>query len=354
LSIVGGILLAVAVLVAFALLPSMVKWVGAALTFLPSRIGLVHMVLPDEVRSVDLSQSPTDVSFASAGSYALFTANYDLLVINDAVLDAKAKPWLKLTTPSGEDVAIELIDRGLALYDTPFAAGRPVARFEIRQPGTYSLMHPTRSDLAYIVPDYAHGEEGGFVFWMLVQLAVLGWGLFYVFRKTRKPLAVRTLAPPSPESRRRLNAEQLKAEQARRADQVAQEAPQVAWTPEPSPAAFPDEVSSDPGARDIVRMLHEKELTAQQADEEIEARMLAQPSGKPGSRWGSALALSAQESEAFAQGASSADLMSLRYDGWPTRCVKCGKPIHLRQTLWWFVRDETGKPGLRHIDCPSK
>ena len=44
LSIVGGILLAILVLASFALLPSLVKWVGAAFTFLPSRLGLLQVV----------------------------------------------------------------------------------------------------------------------------------------------------------------------------------------------------------------------------------------------------------------------------------------------------------------------
>ena len=125
-SIVGGIGLFVLVCAAFAALPNLVKWAGAALTFIPGQLGLIDVVHGSEVMPVDMTSNPTPVSFAGAGDYLLYTSNYDLLVINDAVAAVHAKPWFRLTDEAGEEVSITLVERGLAVFDTPLASGRPV------------------------------------------------------------------------------------------------------------------------------------------------------------------------------------------------------------------------------------
>ena len=208
LSIGGGILLAALVLAAFAILPTLFKWTGAILTFVPGQLGLIHVVSPAEVQAVDMSTSPTRIAFDKAGRYALFTQNYDLLVINDAVLAAKAKPWFRLTPEYGQEITVTLVDRGMAIFDTPFAGGRPVARFEISEPGTYTMLHPTRRDLVYIVPDYTFGDEGWIGFWILLQATAIGIGAGYLRRRNSKRRTVRIVPPPSPRARERLKAEE--------------------------------------------------------------------------------------------------------------------------------------------------
>jgi hypothetical protein len=177
-SIIAGILLASLICLSFALLPSLTKWAGAALTFIPSRLGLIRVVTPQQVMPVDFGVSPTPIVFRSPGRYVLFTDNYDLLVINDGAVQSGGRPWIKLLDHAGNEVLVTLVARGLAFYDTPFARGRPVARFEIFSPGTYSMLHTTRNDTVFVVPDYTFGDEGWIITLIVLQLlavAYVGW-----------------------------------------------------------------------------------------------------------------------------------------------------------------------------------
>jgi hypothetical protein len=172
-SIVLGFLLAGLLCIGVVALPTLVKYAGAVLTFIPAQLRLIRVVTPGEVMPVDMSTSPTSLSFGKRGAYTLFTDNYDLLVINDAVAAAGHKPWFKVLNADGDEVDITLVERGMALYDTPFARGRPVARFEIARSGTYSMIHPTRTDYVYLVPDYTFGNEGWIMFLMVLQVAAI-------------------------------------------------------------------------------------------------------------------------------------------------------------------------------------
>jgi hypothetical protein len=347
-SIIAGIMLAVIVLAAFAFLPNLVKWVGAVFTFLPGQLGLIQVVGPDDVLPVDMTDSPTTVTFARPGEYALFTANLDLLSINEAILAAKAKPWFRLADSNGSQIAVTMIERGLAFYDTPFARGRPVARFEVLDPGPYTMTHPRRPDFVYLVPDYTRGKEDAIGMYMLLQAAALAAGVWYLRRKTRKPLVVIKPPPPS-----RLTRERFVSEMAD-SDPSPPSARARPWDVEPALGSPVRDAGPPPDARDVLRMLHSNELTHQQAEAEIEALLLSQPAGAHGSEWGRSLALSAPEAAAYSQGAGAADLLALRYGAWPSSCVNCGQRIDYQHMRWWFVRDEQGRPGLRHVDCPPK
>jgi hypothetical protein len=190
-NIVAGILLATLLCFTFFSLPSLVKYTGAVLTFLPTQLGLMDVVSPDEVMSVDMSASPTAVSFKKPGKYSLFTDNYDLLVVNDAIAAARGKPWFSLTSASEHEIGVTLVERGMALYDTPFAKGRPVAHFEIAERGIYSMIHPARPDHVYIVPDYTFGQEAWIVTLMSLQGLILAYilGRWWKARQARRKAA---------------------------------------------------------------------------------------------------------------------------------------------------------------------
>jgi hypothetical protein len=185
-NIFGGIAVVVLILIGFIFLGNIVKYVGAALTFIPAKLGLIHVVTPEELIPIDLGVSPTPFVVSKAGRYSFFTDNYDLLVINDAALAAGAKPWLKIASASNsdEEISVTLVGRGLAIYDTPLAKGRPVATFEITQPGEYTIAHPTRPARAYIVPDYTTGKENLLNFFIIVQIV----GLILVIHDIRGAL----------------------------------------------------------------------------------------------------------------------------------------------------------------------
>jgi hypothetical protein len=172
-SIFAGIAAGILLLLAFLKLPTLVKYAGATLAFVPGKLGLMQVVQPEEVIAVDMSTSPTQIAFTRPGNYAFFTDNYDLLVINDAVLEAEAKPWLKVEADNGESIQIHLVSRGLAFYDTVLAKGRPVATFTIETPGTYSMIHPTRPSIASIVPNYTSGHENWITFLYIAELVFL-------------------------------------------------------------------------------------------------------------------------------------------------------------------------------------
>jgi hypothetical protein len=108
----------------------------------------------------------------------------------------------------------------------------------------------------------------------------------------------------------------------------------------------------DPDARDILALLHEGRMTPQQAESEFEALLQEQASGS--ADWSAKLGFSQPEATAFSQGASMADLVRFRYEGWPTTCAACGQALDHVELRWWFARGNSGAPALRHIQCPSK
>lgn len=185
-SIVAGIAAAILLLLAVFNLPMLVKSVGAVLGFLPSKIGLMQVVQPHEVLTVDISLSPTLVNITKPGDYLLYTNNYDLLVINDAVVEAESEPWLTIEAENQEEIPVQLISRGMAWYDTIHAKGRPVATFHIESPGDYLITHPTRYDTASIVPNYTVGHEKWITFVYLAELGILIFIVWDVRGATRE------------------------------------------------------------------------------------------------------------------------------------------------------------------------
>jgi hypothetical protein len=64
------------------------------------------------------------------------------------------------------------------------------------------------------------------------------------------------------------------------------------------------------------------------------------------------LMLSNQEWTAFGQGAPFRTLAQWRFEGWPTRCANCEKPITV-ENYGWLVRERPDGFALEHIDCPQ-
>ena len=211
-SIVLGIALFIIVFLAFLRLPDVVKFTGAALMYVPAKMGLIDMVKPQDVIPLPLAENPSSVTIPSPGQYVLYLNNYDLLVVHDAIVAGDSKPWIKIQSEDlGSEVKITLIGRGLTWYDTPFAAGRPVVSFKIEEPGTYRVTHPARPDTAYLVPDTLTGKESRITFWVLAELALIGGVTFYIIRKrtaTRREQRIKTRA----ENRARVEATRKRIE----------------------------------------------------------------------------------------------------------------------------------------------
>jgi hypothetical protein len=183
-SIVLGIALVIVAFLAFLRLPDVVKFTGAALLYVPAKVGLIEMVMPQDVIPLPLADNPSSIIIPSPGQYLLYLDNYDLLVIHDAAVARNSKPWIKIQAETLDtEVEITLIGRGLVWYDTPFAPGRPVVSFKIDQPGVYRVVHPTRSDTANIVPDTITGKESLLTFLALAEIALIGGVVYYIIRK---------------------------------------------------------------------------------------------------------------------------------------------------------------------------
>ena len=151
-----------------------VKIVGMPFLYIPSKLGLVQMVSPEDVQVYHLTTTPGQVDFTGAGRYAVFTNDLDLLMINDLLIASDSPPWLTVTSQaSGVSMPVSFVKRGLLPYDTPYAKGRPVLTIEISRPGVYLLTHPTRDALISFVPDYTTGKEGGIVAAYIIQLAII-------------------------------------------------------------------------------------------------------------------------------------------------------------------------------------
>jgi hypothetical protein len=91
-------------------------------------------------------------------------------------------------------------------------------------------------------------------------------------------------------------------------------------------------------------------MTVQQAEAEFDA-LLQEPNGGS-SGWSAKLGFSQPEATAFSQGASMTDLVRFRFEGWPNTCTTCGQSLDYLDLTWWFGRDDSGAPALRHIQCP--
>ncbi|MFZ5821243.1 MAG: hypothetical protein ACOYYJ_15210 [Chloroflexota bacterium] len=191
-SILLGIALLALVILAFLRMPDVVKYTGAALMFVPAKLGLIEMVEPQQVIRLSLAENPSSVMIPAPGRYALYTDNYDLLVVHDAVVAGHSTPWIKIHSQDlGGQVEVTLVERGLAWYDTPFARGRPVVLFEIEQGGVYQFTHPTRPDSAYIVPDVLTGKESGITLTVLAEIGLAGGLVFFIVNRRTRPRRLR-------------------------------------------------------------------------------------------------------------------------------------------------------------------
>ena len=182
-----GIVMVIIGMMLVCALGDVLKVVGSPFLFIPGVLGIVQTVGPEDVRTVEMADSPTIVRLMQPGLYAVYVDDADLLTVTDALINANGNPWLKVKAlDNGENIRATLIERGLRLYDTPYARGRPVINFAITRPGAYELTHPRRNITMSIVPDYTTGRETLLAFIYLVQIAlVVGIVVFFWRRRTR-------------------------------------------------------------------------------------------------------------------------------------------------------------------------
>lgn len=166
-----------------------IKQIGDIFLYLPSQLGLVQRVAPKEIHQMDLhTGSSTSLEITRPGRYMVFTDDYYLLLdsARSRVYDRVQLEVRSHTT--GEPVNVVPVDRGVRLYDTPLAKGRPIFAFEVTASGSYEieLLEFYNTSVA-IAPDYTTGKEAIIVLSFLVQLVTLlaPIGVFYYRRHQR-------------------------------------------------------------------------------------------------------------------------------------------------------------------------
>ena len=102
-------------------------------------------------------------------------------------------------------------------------------------------------------------------------------------------------------------------------------------------------------SRDILKELHEGTSTLDDIEQYYDAVM----DSEHGGRVPELLGLTADEYTASAHGVYFDVLSRWRYEGWPTNCLVCGKPIEIANAHW-LARDLGDRQGLVHMACAEK
>jgi hypothetical protein len=172
-----GVLLALAFLI---FSPERLKRVGDMLLFVPEKLGLIERVSPNEIRSVTLYTGRIIVQRFVPGRYLVFTNNIRLFhvkALTDMRTEESVPTWLtiRLADNSMREVRINWVNRGLRLYDTPHAKGRPVLRFNVSEVGVYEILFKIKGMAAAvsIVPDRTSGNELFITKLFLIQIAIV-------------------------------------------------------------------------------------------------------------------------------------------------------------------------------------
>jgi disulfide bond formation protein DsbB len=185
-NILVGVFIFLVIVLIFSSMDNLVKTLGRVLMIVPSQMGFYPLSSADEVVPIDLKSNPTDLTFIHAGPYQVFADDYDLLSITIQVEQANSSPWLVVRSKtSGVTIPVNFVHRGLRLYDTPYAAGRPIFTLDIPSPGVYQLSHPTKPASIYFVPDLTSSYASTISYSFLVEIALLA-GLLLAFYQSRR------------------------------------------------------------------------------------------------------------------------------------------------------------------------
>jgi hypothetical protein len=173
-----------------------IKWTGAPLLVLPTQLGLIRQVTPDQVLTIDMAPGKTSVQLPAPGAYVVY-ADVKQFLFTPSASDPKEAmmKWVTLTSgTTGSAIPSTGVKRGLMPYDTPFVPGRPVLTFAITAAGTYTAITPRRPATIAILPDYVTENERTIQIAMLLQLGVLTLALGSIaavrYRKYRQRLQV--------------------------------------------------------------------------------------------------------------------------------------------------------------------
>lgn len=191
-NILVGVSIFLLIVLMFSSLNGLVKTIGRVLMIVPSQMGFYPLSSASEVVPVNLASNPTDLTLIHAGTYQVFADDYDLLNITIMIENTKSSPWLVVRSKSsGASIPVNFIHRGLRLYDTPYAAGRPIFSIDFPSPGVYQLNHPSKPASIYFVPDQTTQYAGTILFSFVVEIGILAGLVYFYFRSRRRAQSVR-------------------------------------------------------------------------------------------------------------------------------------------------------------------
>jgi hypothetical protein len=166
-----------------------VKLIGSPLLFLPERMHLIDNLHAGDITRIDLDGKLEMVfDFMQPGLYAIYTANTSLLLSTNARVDEGKLPTIHVVEANGgNEIPIYYFQRGLRIFDTRFARGRPILGFHIERPGRYVLLSPSIEATIFLVPDYTTGKEGLLTLAFLIQVGIIFTPIAFLFyRQYRK------------------------------------------------------------------------------------------------------------------------------------------------------------------------
>jgi len=106
---------------------------------------------------------------------------------------------------------------------------------------------------------------------------------------------------------------------------------------------------------DLLEAVRKGLMTVDEAQDKFD-RIFSNPEEFPDlgadQTWVDYFGFSKYEATAIAHGADIALLVRYRYDGWPTICYRCGKPLDYTNFHWSLMEDQNGKVHLIHVPCP--
>lgn len=186
-AIVLGIIAFIIILSIFCGLAEVIKSVGAPFLILPEKLGWIPDVSRDDVVTVNMENKAIQINFDRTGDFVVYAYNYDLLVMTDELAKANAIPWMKIeNTQSGQQIAVDYIQRGLTPFDSSNARGRPIFHFIVPEKGNYRISYPSRQVLLYFLPDQVTGNMGIILFCFVIQVIILAIPVGTFFNARRK------------------------------------------------------------------------------------------------------------------------------------------------------------------------
>ena len=170
-----------------------IKQTGDVFLFIPSKLGLVQRVTPEEI-SVSNSEITLEIK---SGKYFIYAGFNSMIPIRLKTNNGVSMGMKSQTT--GEQITVLTVERGIRPYDTPLAKGRPIFKFEITTPDKYEISFDRNSyysgGIFTVVPDYTTGKETVITIAYAIQIAILIvlFGIFYYPVYQRKQVRIKNI-----------------------------------------------------------------------------------------------------------------------------------------------------------------